>query len=50
LMRGQLTPDDIMQPHRASLRLDRAEVEKLRSSTLYARRDEAPEDSGKGHP
>jgi len=40
-MRGQLTPDDIMQPHRASLRLDRAQVQRLQEAVLLARRDQA---------
>jgi hypothetical protein len=50
LMRGQLTAEEIMQPHRASFRLDRAQVDKLRSSTLLARRNEPAEDSGSGRP
>jgi hypothetical protein len=37
LMRGQLTADDIMQPRRSSNRLDRAQVEKLHHSELFAR-------------
>jgi len=41
LMRGQLTPDDIMQPHRSSLRLDRAQLQRLQEGVLLARRDQA---------
>ena len=40
LMRGQLTPDDIMQPRRSSYRLDRAQVERLRRDVQLARSDE----------
>jgi hypothetical protein len=41
LMRGQLTPDDIMQPRRSSYRLDRAQVQRLQEGLLLARRDQA---------
>jgi hypothetical protein len=41
LMRGQLTPDDIMQPRRSSYRLDRAQVQRLQEGVLLARRDQA---------
>jgi len=44
LMRGQLTPDDIMQPRRSSLRLDRAQVQRLQEGVLLARRDQAPQE------
>ena len=43
LMRGQLTADDIMQARRSSVRLDSAQVEKLRNSVLFARRDDVEE-------
>jgi hypothetical protein len=41
LMRGQLTPDDIMQPRRSSYRLDRAQVQRLQEGVLLAGRDQA---------
>jgi hypothetical protein len=41
LMRGQLTPDDIMQPRRSSYRLDPGEVRRLQRGVLLARRDGA---------
>ena len=50
LMRGQLTADDIMQPHRSSFRLNRSQVEQLQRDALVARRDEPTEDSGRGLP
>ena len=40
LMCGQLTADDIMQPRRSSLRLDRAQIEQLQRGALFARADE----------
>ena len=50
LMRGQLTADDIMQPRRSSVRLDRAAVEQLQRDALFARRAGPTEDSGSGRP
>jgi hypothetical protein len=44
LMRGQLTPDDIMQPRRSSYRLDRAQVQRLQEGVLLARRDQATQE------
>jgi hypothetical protein len=44
LMRGQLTPDDIMQPRRSSVRLDRAQVQRLQEGVLLARRDQVPQE------
>ena len=41
LMRGQLTPDDIMQPRRSSYRLDRAQVQRLQEGVLLASRNQA---------
>jgi hypothetical protein len=40
LMRGQLTADDIMQPHRSSYRLDRKQVASLQRGVQFARSDE----------
>jgi hypothetical protein len=44
LMRGQLTPDDIMQPRRSSVRLDRAQVERLQQHALFAGSGKAPQE------
>jgi hypothetical protein len=40
LMRGQVTADDIMQPHRSSYRLDRRQVASLQRGVQFARSDE----------
>jgi hypothetical protein len=47
LMRGQLTADDIMQPRKSSYRLDRAQVQQLQRTALFARQAESAPNSSR---